>query len=208
MKEIYSDKIFNWTLITISILVLIDSSYLLSNEFEYLNVLILRITLTIIPILSLLSFFINKLNKELFSRLFILANLIFIPFIIYFQFLVDATIYSITRLNLISNPILHTKFLIGLILFYLSIKYSHKTRLQKQNECGIIIIIYGFFLIVLTSTKIFDYDFERFSIIEFLIKLLLIFGIIFIGNKLRINKQNLKKSLIITGVLATVCALI
>jgi len=208
MKEIYSNKIFNWVLITISVLVLIDSSYLLANEFEYLNVLILRITLTIIQILSFLSFFINKLNKELFSRLFILANLIFIPFVIYFQFLVDAIIYSITRLNLISNPILHTKFLIGLILFYLSMKYSNKSKLQKHTECGIIIMIYGFFLIVLTFTKIFDYDSAGFSIIDFLIKLLFTIGIIFIGNRLRINKLNLKKSLIIIGVLATICALI
>jgi hypothetical protein len=69
-------------------------------------------------------------------------------------------------------------------------------------------MIYGLFLIVLTCTKIFDYDFAGFSIIEFSIKLLLIIGIIFIGNRLRINKLNLKKSLSITGILATICALI
>jgi len=208
MKQIYSNKIFNWVLITISVLILIDSSYLLTNEFEYLNVLILRVTLTIFSILSFLSFFINKLNKELFSRLFILANLIFIPFIIYFHFLVDVTIYSITRLNLISNPILHIKFLTGLILFYLSIKYSNKSKLQKHTEYGIIILIYGSFLIVSVFTKIFDYDSAGFSIIELSIKLLLITGIILVGNKLRNNNLNLKKSLIITGVLVTIYALI
>lgn len=208
MKEIYSNKIFNWILIIISILIIIDSFYLLTTEFEYLNILTLRITLIIIPFLSLLSFFVNRLNKELFSRIFILANLIFIPFTIYFQFLVDAIIYSITRINLISNPILHSKFLIGLLLFYLSIKYSHKNKFQRQKEYGIIIMTYGIFLIVLTITKIFDYNFTDFSTIEFVLKLILSIGIFFIGNKLRINKLNFKKSITITGILATICALI
>jgi len=66
---------------------------------------------------------------------------------------------------------------------------------------------YGIFLIALTITKIFDYEFTDFSIIEFIIKLLLSIGIIFNGNKLRINTLNFKKSITITAILATICAL-
>lgn len=208
MKEIYSNNIFNWVLVIISVLTLIDTSNLLSQEFEFLNVLTLRIILFVIPILSILSFFVSKLSKEFYSRLFILANLIALPLAIYYRFLVDKLFYLVIRTDLVSSPVIHLKFLIGIILFYLSIKFSQQSKPQRQNGYGILMIIYGLFSVILSFTKIFDYDPANFSIIEFVAKLILSIGIIFIGNRLRINKMKFRTSIIITVILAIICGML
>ncbi|MDF2553692.1 MAG: hypothetical protein K0R77_2967 [Chryseobacterium sp.] len=204
MKEIYSNKIFNWILIVISIITLIDTSYLLTTDFEYCNVLTLRIILFIIPALSLLSFFVIKLNKEFYSRLFILANLIAPIISIYYRFLVDLLFYSVTRTDVISNPAIHVKLLIGIILFHFSIKFSKNSEKQRENEYGIMTMIYGIFLIILSCSKLFHTDSFNFSVIEFIIKVLLCFGVVLIGNKLRLEKITFKKYLILTLILTVV----
>ena len=195
MKEIYSNKIFNWIILIVSVFSLIDTSYHLIQEFEFFNVLTLRIILFIVPILSILSFFIKKLNKEFYSRLFIIVNLIVLQIAIYFQFLVDQFFYFVTRTDLISNPVLHINFIIGLVLFFLSIKFSKTPKIERQNEYGIMIILYGIFLIVLNFTKFFDYDSENFSV-KFVIKFLLSISIIFLANKSRTEKLKFKTTII------------
>lgn len=204
MKKIFSNNIFNWILIIISTLTLIDTAYLLSKEFEDLNLLFLRIVLFIIPTLSLLSFFVTKLNKEFYSRLFVLANLIAMPFAIYYQFIIDQLFYLVTRTDLISNPAIHINFLIGLVLFYYSIKFSQDSKTKRQGDYGLMIMFYGLFLIILNVTKIFDYEPENFSLIKFVIKLFLNVGIIFIGNRLRLNKLKFKTSIITTIILGMI----
>ena len=204
MKNVFSNKIFNWILVIISILTLIDSAYLLSKEFAYLNVLFLRIVVLVISTSSLLSFFILKLNKEFYSRLFILGNLILIPLLIYYSFLVDQLLYSVTRTDLVSNPAIHIKFLIGFILFYYSIKFSQESKTDRQREYGLMIMLYGLFLIILNFTKVFDYTSQDFSLIEFIIKIIMSSGIIFTGNRLRLGKLKFKTSIIITIIIAVV----
>jgi len=204
MKKIFYNNSFNWILAIISILTLIDTAYLLSKEFDYLNVLFLRIVVFVISTLSLLSFFILKLNKEFYSRLFILGNLILVPLLIYFSFLVDQLLYSVTRTDLVSNPAIHIKFFTGFILFYYSIKFSQESKTKRQSEYGLMIMLYGLFLIILNFTKVFDYTLEEFSLIEFVIKIILSSGIIFTGNRLRLNKLKFKTTIIITTIIAIV----
>jgi len=204
MKEIYSNKIFNWIILIVSVLTLIETSYRLTKEFEFFNVLTLRIILFIVPILSIFSLFIKKLNKEFYSRLFIIVNLIALQIAIYFQFLVDQLFYLVTRTDLISNPILHINFIIGLVLFFLSIRFSKTPKIERQSEYGIMIILYGIFLIVLNFTKFFDYDSVKFSMIKFVIKFLLIISIIFFANKLRTEKLKFKTTIIIFVILTII----
>lgn len=206
MKKIYASEIFNWVLLIISVVTLIDTSYLLTREFEFLNVLVLRIVLFVVPVLSIVSFFTEKLRKEFYSRLFILVNLIALPVIIYYQFLVDQFIYMVTRTDLISSPAIHVKFLIGIILFYLSLKFSKTTKAEKQREYGIVMMIFGGFLILISVTKIVDS--VNFSMIQFAVKLVLSFGIIYIGNRLRNNNLKFKTAMILAALLAIISGMV
>ncbi|WP_379964537.1 hypothetical protein [Epilithonimonas sp. UC225_85] len=208
MKKVFSNNVFNWILIIISVLNSIDNIYLLSKEFEDLNILFFRIVVFTISSLSFLSFFILKLNKEFYSRLFILANLILLSLLIYYSFIVDKLLYSVTRTDLVSNPAIHIKFFIGIILFYYSIKFSQESITKRQSDYGLMIILFGLFLIILNFTKVFDYTSGNFSLIDFIIKLFLSAGIIFIGNRLRLSKLKFKASIIITIILAVICGMI
>ncbi len=208
MKKVFSNKGFNWILIIISVLNSIDNIYLLSKEFEDLNILFFRILVFTISSLSFLSFFILKLNKEFYSRLFILANLILLTLFIYYSFTVDQLLYSVTRTDLVSNPAIHIKFFIGIILFYYSIKFSQESKTKRQSDYGLMIILFGLFLIILNFTKVFDYTSGNFSLIEFIIKIILSAGIIFTGNRLRLSKLKFKTSIITTIILAVICGMI
>ncbi|MRM83906.1 hypothetical protein D1003_08785 [Riemerella anatipestifer] len=208
MIRVYSNKIFNWIILIISVLKLIDIFFPLTQEFEFLNVLILRIILFIISILSVLSFFLKKINKEFYTRLFLLANFILPQIAVYFQFLVEQLFYSFTKTDLISRPIIHLNFLIGLILFFLSLKFSKQSKIQRKNEYGLMIIFYGFFLLILNFTRIFDYDSSEFSVITFCTKILLSISIISVGNKFRIEKMKFKTTIIILLILAIISGML
>lgn len=204
MKQIYSNKIFNWIILIVSILNLIDISSRLNQKYEFVSALILKITLFILPILSALSFFLKKMNKELYSRSFILVNLIYLPIFVYFQYLVNLLFYSFNRTELISKPTMHLSFFVGLILFFLSLKFSKQTKIQRQNEYGKLIIFYGLFLLLLNLIQIFDNNSTNFSVITFCIKILVSISIIFIGNKLRTERLKFKTTLIIVLILAMI----
>ncbi|WP_447950915.1 hypothetical protein [Chryseobacterium koreense] len=208
MNRIYSNKIFNWVILIVSVLTVIDISSRLNQDYEFLSVLILKITLFIFPILSTLSFFLKKMNKELYSRAFILVNLIFLPISVYFQYLVDLLFYSFNRADLISKPTMHVNFLIGLILFFLSLKFSRQTKIQRQNEYAMLIIFYGLFLLILNLTRIFDNNSTEFSVITFCIKILISISIIFVGNKLRVEKLKFKTTIIISLILAIISGML
>lgn len=208
MKQIYSNKIFNWIILIVSVLTLIDNSFRLNQEYEFLSVLILKIILFIFPILSILSFFFKKMTKEIYSRAFILVNLIFPPVTVYFQYLVDLLFYSFNRTDLISRPTMHINFLIGLVLFFLSLKFSKQTKIQRQNEFGILIIVYGLSLLILNLTRVFNYDSVEFSVITFCMKILISISIIFVGNKLRTEKLKFKTTIIISLILAIISGML
>ena len=208
MKEIYSSRIFNWILVIFSALTLIDKSYLLFNEFEHLDQLIIRLFFVIITTLSLLSFFIVKLNKEFYSRLLILTALITPGIIIYYRFLVDLSLYLLTRTDLISNPNIHLNFIIGIILFYFSIKYSRTSKIERHKEYGIVIIIYSLFLIISNWSIFIDHDSAELSIGKTITKSFLNIAMIFIGNKLRLQEIKFKKAIIIIIILILISGML
>lgn len=202
MKEIYSNKIFNWTLVIISILRLIGSSYLLTEEFNFFNTLFERIFLFVISILSILSFFIKKMNNEFYSRFFIVATLISPYLSIYYHFVSDKLFHSIPSTYFIYTitqaPISHFIFLFGIIMLFLSIKFSKKTIKQRESEYGIMIMIYSLYVIILCFI---DY-FQILLSIKFVgIRLLLSLGILLIGNRLRLEKIRFINAIILVLIL-------
>lgn len=208
MKHIYSNKIFNWIILVVSVLTLIDISSRLNQEYEFLSVLILKLTLFIFPILSTLSFFLKKMNKEFYSRAFIFVNLIFLQISVYFQYLVDLLFYSFNRTDLISGPTMHINLLIGLILFFFSLKFSRQTKIQRQKEFGMLIIFYGLYILILNLGRILDSNSTEFSVITFCIKILISISIIFVGNKLKVEKLKFKTTIIIALILAMIIGML
>lgn len=206
MKELYSNRIFDCVIFTISVLSFIDSAYLLTQDFENFNVLTVKTVQFIISILSISSFFFINLHVEFYSRLFILAKFILPPIAVYFQFAIDQLFYLLTRTTLISNPIIHSNFLIGIVLFLLSNKFSQGSKIQRQGEYGTMIMLYGIFLLLLTVTKVFDSD--NISIIIFVVKLLLSVSIIFVGRKFGTEKLKCKAAIISTLILAIISGML
>ena len=204
MNKIYSNKIFNWILLIVSLLILIDNFSRINRSIEFNSAIVLKIALVIFPILSALSFFIKKLNKEFYSRAFILLNLIFPPIYLYYQYLIHLLIYSINRTDLISTPIIHFYFFIFLVLFYLSLRLSKQTNKQRQKEYGMMLMIYGIFLLIINITTNFDSHSVYISEITSLIKILISIAIIFLGNKLRFHKIKFKKTIILSTFIAII----
>lgn len=206
MKEIYTNKIFNWVLIILSLFVLIEKAISLFQEYQFMNVLIVKMFLFFVPLFSLISFFVKKFSKEFYSKLFLVINFIVPLITLLYHFLVDLIIYSISRTELISNPIIYLNFFVGILLFYLSIKFSKKSKIEQQIEYGKMFLSLGFFLILLNATSF--YDSENFSTTEILIKFLISIVIAFVGNKLRMNLMKFKKAILFISILFFVYGLI
>ncbi len=107
---------------------------------------------------------------------------------------------------MISNPIIYLNFFVGIFLFYLSIKFSKKSKIEQQIEYGKMFLSLGFFLILLNATSF--YDSENFSTTEILIKFLISIVIAFVGNKLRMNLMKFKKAILFISILFFVYGLI
>lgn len=123
------------------------------------------------------------------------------PLAVYYRFLVDHVMYSFTRTELISNPAMHINFLIGIVLFCFSMKFSRLTIKQRHSEFGTLIIIYTAFLLLHASAKITNLETQNFSVIEFIIVVLLGIGFIFTGNNLRTLKFKFKTAIITSIIL-------
>lgn len=198
MSEIQSRGVFNQTILILSILSFIDAAYQLAQPPEHQSVFVLRMTILAVSVLAISSFFYSNSHKEFYTWMFILINLITIPLTQYFRFLQDLLYYFIARFELISNPIIHIKLLLGMVLFYYSIQHSTKAKLQREKEYGIAMISYGLFLTILNAVKMLH---SEVSVFQFVWKFLLGSGIAILGNGLRIEKIKLKSSVLIFAVL-------
>lgn len=196
MKEIYTNRIFNYIVLLLSVLSILDTYISSKSEVDYFSVALLDIVLIVLPGLSALSFFVKRLNTEIYSRLFILGSIIMLPLSIYYTFISDLILYSFSRTYLISNPIILANLLIGIILFYFSIKFSKLDKVQRERDYGAIIMILGMAMLLLTTSKFIDQ--EPIQVVQYFVALLLSAGITFIGNRLRLKKLRLKTAVITT----------
>jgi len=119
-----------------------------------------------------------------------------LPLSIYYTFISDLILYSFSRTYLISNPIILANLLIGIILFYFSIKFSKLDKVQRERDYGAIIMILGMAMLLLTTSKFIDQ--EPIQVVQYFVALLLSAGITFIGNRLRLKKLRLKTAVITT----------
>jgi len=60
MKEIYTNRIFNYIVLLLSVLSILDTYISSKSEVDYFSVALLDIVLIVLPGLSALSFFVKK----------------------------------------------------------------------------------------------------------------------------------------------------
>jgi hypothetical protein len=187
-------------LILINLLVLTQVIYNLFLPFDYLSSYSLRLLFAIVSTFSILSALIKKMDSERFFILFIFITLIISPCLIIFEFLKDLMIHGISRTDLIDNPVLLVKLIIGIVLIYFSIKYSNISHEDRVVNYNILIMLIGLYIIILTG--IMHFESRLYSglynkpVWISILKLFSGFMITFVGYRLMNEKIKTRKGLV------------
>jgi hypothetical protein len=193
-------------------LFLIDTVPNLFNKFEYFSSYLLRITFASVSIVALISLLTKNGNGERYSRFFIIIGLILPSLIIFNQFLTDLLFYAINRGNLLQNPILYIKFIIGIILFILTLKYSKQTKSNRIQDYGILTSYVGIFLISLILIKTiepnFIADLNNIPIWETITKAIIGLVIVYLGYCLKNENMKLRTYMILVLISMVIYGLI
>lgn len=196
MKQTFSKKYFDWILIAITVLFSIEAVLHLFSKFEYFSSYLLRITFALVSVVAFISLMMKNANGEKYSRFFIIIGLIIPSLIIFNQFLTDLVFYGINREDLLQNPILHLKFILGIILFILTIKYSTQIKSNRIKDYGILISYVGIFLIGLTLVRAIEPNFIAYMnnvpIWKIVIKIISSLLIVYLGYRLKNENMKLK----------------
>lgn len=212
MKKTFSNRFLDWILIGVSLLFAILTVLNLTNGFEYLSIYLIRITFALTSILAFLSLLIYKINGERFSRIFILIVLIFPTILIAYQFITDLILYDFTRTDLLQNPLLFLNIIGGIILFYMTLKYSRQQKEERIKDYGILIVGVGIFTIsyILTRTlePSFNSDLNYYPIWKIIVKSVIGIVTLLIGIRIKNEKIKFKKGLIWTIFLIFIFGLI
>ena len=212
MKHTYSNKYFDWILITITLLISIQNVPNLFTGFEFFSSYLLRIVFSLVSVVALLSLLIVNLNGERYTRFFIVVALIIPPLLIINIFLTDLMFYGANRLNLLQNPILFLKLIGGIVLLALTIKYSRKTKSERITDFGILIISVGVFAIVLTLVKTVQANMlSELNVLppwKTIIKSIIGFVITYFGFRLKSGKTKLKTCIILVLIFMFIYGLI
>jgi hypothetical protein len=202
MKPTYNKKYFDFALIAFSLLFFLDSAVSLFDKFDYLSSYLLRVIWTSFSVLSLISLGTSKLNGERYSRAFILINLVLPSTLVFIQCLADLLFYGAIRTDLLQNPTLYIKLVIGIILLILSLKFSNEQKLERIRNYGILTILVGLFVVLFTFIVTIESSTKSFTDIAFVIKTMIGLLIIFLGVKLRSEKVKFRTFLILLLTLA------
>ncbi len=201
MKQTFSNKYFDWILIVITALFSINSAINLFNKFDFFSSYFIRLTFALVSIVALISLIVKNGNGERYSRFFIIIGLIMPNLFFFNQFLTDLLFYGINRMSLIQNPILHFNFILGIIFFILTIKYSSQIKSYRIKDYGILISYVGIFLIGLILISSIEHNFiadlNYIPIWEIITKTIIGLVIVYAGYGLINGNMKLKTCIII-----------
>ena len=196
MKKTFSIRILDWILIAISLLFSVRSVWDLTKEFAFLSGYLIRIVFALVSIMAVFALLLPKINGERFSRIFIVVLLLIPSILIAYQFIIDLVLYGAVRTDLLQNPLLYLNLIVGVILFYLTLKYSKQEVQQQRKDYGILIIGTGVFAIcyVLSRTlePILYTDLNHYPLWKTIVKSLIGIVTIAIGTQIK-NLNYFKK---------------
>ncbi len=204
MKQTYTKRYFDFVLIACSLLFFIDIVVSLFDKLEYFSIYLLRITWAFVSVLSLISLTTTKLNSERYSRFFIIINLIVPPTLILVQFLTDLLFYGANRTDLLQNPVLYIKLIIGIILYVLSIRFSREQESKTIRDYGILTILIGLFVLVLSTLIIIESNVKNLTNTTFAMKTIVGLLIVLLGIRLKSEKIKFKVFIILLSILTFV----
>jgi len=205
MKQTFSNKLFDYILIGLSLFYSIISILFFDFECEFFSSFILKIFLLIIPIITFISLVFNFLNSERFTIYFIILVLLFPSIYILYQFFTDLIFYSICRYDLLQNPILLINLIFGISLIYFSIKFSKKQKNERIRDYNILIIFIGLYLIfhviIRSIEPFFNWKCNDYPNWKTLLKLGIGLLVFIVGNKMKTEKIKFKNGLVLTLIL-------
>jgi hypothetical protein len=214
MKKTFSNRILDWILIGTTLLFSILTVWNLLSGFDFFSSYLLRITFALTSITALLSLLTSKLNGERFSRIFILVTLIFPAVFITNLVITDLVFYGANRTDLLQNPYPFLKLVGGIILFYVTLKFSTHTKVEQIKDYGILIIGTGIFMILFILIRTFEPNFVTNDLIigypmwKTIVKNVIGIAVLLIGTRIIKEKMEFKKGLIWTLVLTFIFGLI
>lgn len=212
MKQTFSNKVFNWALIGISLIFSVLTIMSLYDRFDFFSVYLIKIVFAFISVTALISLIVKEINGELYSRLFIVTVVIFPGIFVLNEFITDLVFYGAYRPNLLRNPTLFFQLLSGITLLYFAIKFSKQPRSARTIDYGILIIGIGIYTILYVMTRFIE-PFLNLKIIEYpiwkaIIKSIIGVATLIIGLRTKNGKIKFKKSLILTIILVFIFGLI
>ncbi|MBU8883037.1 hypothetical protein KSK37_08085 [Kaistella sp. DKR-2] len=195
MKNTFSNKIYNWTLIFITFAFAIYQLYCLFSRFPFVSNYFDAVFNLALASIALYSLGNLKVAGEKYSFLFIIGYLILFPISYYIQYFSRIIKYDFSTVEF-SFPIIHLIFAAGALLLYFGIKFSKKTITERIDNFGFTSIIIGIYLIIQRFINIFDFGFN-YSIVKFVFIILIPCTIIFIGNKLKTNSMKANNGIVL-----------
>jgi hypothetical protein len=212
MKQTFSNKLFDYILIGLSLFYSIISILFFDFEYEFFSSYISKIFFLIIPIITFISLTFKHLNEEIFSIFFIFIIILYPNIYILYQFFTDLIFYSICRNDLLQNPILFLNLMIGISLIYFSIKFSKQQKNKRIRDYNILIIFIGFYLIfnviIRSIEPFFNWTINNYPIWKTLLKLGVGILVFIIGNGMKNEKIKFKKGLVLTLILLFIYGLV
>ena len=212
MKKTYSLRILDWILVGISLFFSVLTVWNLTTGFDFFSGYLVRIVFALASITAVLSLLISRINGERFSRIFILVVLLLPPLLIANLFITDLVFYGATRTDLLQDPSLYLKLVSGLILLFLTLKYSKQQKEDRRSDYGVLIIGVGIFAIcyalTLTIEPYFNTDLSDYPIWKTIVNLIIGITTMMIGIQLKVGKLKFNKGLILTLILMFIFGLI
>ena len=187
-------------MLIVSIISLIDSIFLFSQDFQFASTIAIRILLVTLSLSAVLSHFISQIDTEKVTRIFILGYLIFPPLVILNQIVSDYLFYGILRTDLLGIKNIHIilNLIIGIILFGLTLKFSKKSTVNKLQENRAVVRYLGFFLFVIACLKFLSFDQSTSIAFKIMFKIIIAISLIYLGYKFKKENKKFFKLLLIS----------
>lgn len=198
MPTLFQNSLLRLVLFTLAFIAALESLWAISHGNRDLSSAVLHLLSLLLAVLALASYFLPALRKEIFMRLFLLGKLILPALFVYCTFVVDALFYSALRPSLLQNIYLNVAFVIGILLFYLSVRYSNTTKTELQREFRVLLLLFLAFVVLWEIIKLVE---TPSAILPSAIKLGLAVTALFIGFKTYQFRLKFAKAMALIAVL-------
>jgi len=112
--------------------------------------------------------------------------------------------YGANRTDLLQNPVLYIKLIIGIILYVLSIRFSREQESKTIRDYGILTILIGLFVLVLSTLIIIESNVKNLTNTTFAMKTIVGLLIVLLGIRLKSEKIKFKVFIILLSILTFV----